>query len=45
MKVINTENENGILYIRLKNPNTIQYVIAKDENSISEEKIKEKILN
>ena len=45
VKVINTENENGILYIRLKNPNTIQYVIAKDENSISEEKIKEKILN
>lgn len=45
VKVVNTENENGYLYIRLKNPNTIQYVIAKDENSISEEKIKEKILN
>ena len=38
------DEEEGALYIRLKNPNTIEYVICEDINSFDEREIIEKEL-
>ena len=44
IRILVQDEEEGALYIRLKNPNTIEYVICEDINSFDEREIIEKEL-